>query len=163
LFLGHIHDVNVEEISSHFGVGKDYYKKVKTDSVLLASLIENKNKRVFFENSVPHDYIDRSVSLSRFDSFEEAYHQLMHDLVSVGFDSFNLIIPEDDKTKIVYISGGFARNEIFVRIFAAWLPGKKVYTSEIDNSTALGAAMVLWEDAFGEASPEIDLGLKECV
>lgn len=97
-----------------------------------------------------------------FRSFEEAYHQLIHDLVSLGMDSLELILPKDDKSKIVYISGGFARNEIFVKIFAAWLPGKRVYTSEIDNATALGAAMVLWESSFGDELPEIDLVLKEC-
>jgi len=45
---------------------------------------------------------------------------------------------------------------------AAWLPGKKVYTSEIDNATALGAAMIIWENSFGKVAPAIDMGLKEC-
>jgi hypothetical protein len=43
---------------------------------------------------------------------------------------------------------------------ATKLPGKKVYTSEIDNSTALGAAMVIWNSAFGEGKPPVDLGIK---
>jgi sugar (pentulose or hexulose) kinase len=162
LFLGHIHDVNVEVISGHFGFEAGYYKKVKADGGQLSSLIDNKNKRIFFVHSMPADYIDRFVDLSIFKSFEEAYHQFMHDLVSLGMDSLNLIIPKDDKTKIIYISGGFARNEIFVKLIAAWLPEKKVYTSEIDNTTALGAAMVLWNDSFGEEAPLVDLGLKEC-
>jgi hypothetical protein len=162
LFLGHIHDVNVEAISGHFGVNAAYYKTVKADEELLFSLIESKEKRIFFSNSVPKDYIDRSVDFSLFKSFEEAYHQLIHDLVSLGMESLSLIIPADDKTKTVYISGGFARNEIFVKLLAAWLPGKKVYTSEIDNATALGAAMVVWESTFGKEVPAIDLGLKEC-
>jgi len=162
MFLGYIHDVNVEEISQHFGVDAGYYKKLKADTGLLTSLVKKNGKRIFFEKSMPADYIDRSVNLSLFKSFEVAYHQLIHDLVSLGMDSLNLIIPKDDKTEIVYISGGFARNEIFVKLIAAWLPGKKVYTSEIENTTALGAAMVLWEDSFGEDTPDIDLGLREC-
>jgi sugar (pentulose or hexulose) kinase len=96
-----------------------------------------------------------------FGTFDEAYHWLMHDLVSLGMESLRLIIPANDKTKVVYVSGGFARNEIFVRLLAHWLPDKKVYTSEVDNATALGAAMVIWESAFGGGLPVSDLGLKK--
>jgi sugar (pentulose or hexulose) kinase len=162
LFLGHIHDVNVERISKHFGVNTSYYKTVKPDTRELSWLIGNIEKRIYFQNSFREDFIDHTVNLGIFRSFEEAYHQLIHDLVSLGMESLNLIIPEDDKTEIVYISGGFARNEIFVKLLASCLPGKKVYTSEIDNATALGAAMVVWESAFGKEVPSIDLGLKEC-
>jgi sugar (pentulose or hexulose) kinase len=162
LFLGHMHDVNLEKISNHFGKDAGYFKKVKPDSGMLSSLIKNKDKRIFFKNSVPNDYIDQSVDPDIFSSFEEAYHQLIHDLASLGMESLSLIIAADDKTQIVYISGGFARNEIFVKLLAAWLPRKKVYTSEIDNTTALGAAMVVWENSFGKLAPEIDLGLKDC-
>lgn len=162
LFLGHIHDVNVEKISKHFGKEAGYYKKVKADAGMLSSLRKDKDKRIYFQHSVPKDYIDLSVNPGIFQSFEEAYHHLIHDLASLGMESLSLIIPADDKTQIVYISGGFARNEIFVKLMAAWLPGKKVYTSEIDNATALGAAMIVWENSFGKVAPAIDMGLKEC-
>jgi sugar (pentulose or hexulose) kinase len=161
LFLGHIHDVNVEVLRKHFGVDSNYYKKVKTDARLFSELSKNKQSRIFFNGSMPDDFIDKSVNLSRFKTFDEAYHNLMHSLVSLGMESLNLIIPADDKTKEVYISGGFAKNEIFVKLLAAWLPDKKVYTSEIDNATALGAAMVVWEAAFDKHNPQIELGLKE--
>lgn len=161
LFLGHIHDVNVERLTKYFEVDPAYYKKVKINNEILSKLIGT-NERLFFKTVVPEDYIDLSVDPGSFKSFDEAYHILMHDLVSLGLDSLRLIIPFNDKTKIVYISGGFARNEIFVKLLAAWLPDKKVYTSEVDNATALGAAMVVWESAFGKQMPKTDLGLKEC-
>jgi sugar (pentulose or hexulose) kinase len=161
LFLGHIHDVNIEKLNGHFGVESAYYKKVKTDDKKISNLLKNSNERIFFRQGVPSDYIDNLVNLSRFNTFDDAYHQLMSDLVDLGMESLNLIIPADDRTKVVYISGGFARNDIFIRLLASRLPDKKVYTSEVDNSTALGAAMVVWESAFGENLPAIDLGLKE--
>jgi sugar (pentulose or hexulose) kinase len=161
VFLGHIHDKNVERISKHFGVDSGYYKAVKADANLLSRMIDKNEKRIFFSASVPADYIDTSVDLGLFNSFTEAYHRLMRDLVSLAMESLRLIIAVDDKTKIVYISGGFARNEIFVKLITIWLPDKKVYTSEIDNATALGAAMVIWESAFETKSPELDLGLRE--
>jgi hypothetical protein len=35
-----------------------------------------------------------------------------------------------------------------------------VYTSEIDNVTALRASMVVWESEFGVSMPQMDLVLK---
>lgn len=163
LFLGHIHDVNVEKLNKHFGVVREHYKTIKTTSEKVSRLLMNRKGRVFFRQGVPADYVDSSVSLSQFLTFADAYHQLMADLVDLCLESLDLIMPAEDHTKTVYISGGFARNELFVRILAARLPGKKVYTSEIDNATALGAAMVVWEHAFGSSLPEIDLGLREIV
>jgi len=37
------------------------------------------------------------------------------------------------------------------------LPGKTIYTSEIDNATALGAAMVIYEPVFNRVLPEVNL------
>ncbi len=159
LFLGHIHDVNVERLSKHFGVVAGHYKTIKTTGEKVDRLLRNSRERVFFRQGVPADYVDSSVNLSHFLTFADAYHQLMLDLVDMSMESLSLILPEDDHTKTVYISGGFARNELFVHLLASRLPGKKIYTSEIDNATALGAAMVVYDAAFGRAMPDVDLGL----
>ena len=103
------------------------------------------------------------IDLSRFLTFGDAYHQLMYDLVDLCMESLSLIIPADDQTQVVYVSGGFARNELFVRLLATRLPHKKVYTSEVDNTTALGAAMVVWERVVGGELPYIGLGLKAVI
>jgi sugar (pentulose or hexulose) kinase len=159
LFLGHIHDVNVERLSRHFGTGREFYKTVKTTGEKLSKLLHGNRARIFFKEGIPSDYLDAGVDLSHFLTFDEAYHKLMFDLVDLGLESLSLVIPSDDNTSEVYISGGFARNEIFFRLLASRLPDKKVYTSEIDNATALGAAMVMWESAFGSEIPSLDLGL----
>jgi sugar (pentulose or hexulose) kinase len=160
LFLGHIHDINLERMSRHFGVGSDFYRTVKTSAEKISRLLKGSRARAFFREGIPADYVDTTVDLSRFLTFNEAYHQLMYDLVDTGMESLSLIIPADDNTRVVYISGGFARNEIFVRLLASRLPDKEVYISEIDNATALGAAMVVYEAAFGTGMPEVELGLK---
>ncbi len=160
LFMGHIHDVNVERLNRHFGVTAGHYKTIRADSLKISRILKSSHGRVFFSQGVPPDYIDTTVDLARFLTFADAYQQLMLDLVDLGMESLHLILPADDTTRVVYISGGFAKNELFTGLLAARLPGKKVYTSEIDNATALGAAMVVWKDAFGKGVPEIDLGLK---
>jgi sugar (pentulose or hexulose) kinase len=160
-FLGHIHDVNVERLTEFFEVDNNAYKSVEPDDVLLEQLEEkNKGKRVFFAGTMPGDFVDKDADLVKFGSFREAYHQLMIDLTNLTADSINLVITAEDKTKNLFITGGFAKNPIFTRLLAARFSDKTVYTSEIANATSLGAALVLWK-CFGDVEePELDLGLQ---
>ncbi len=87
LFLGHIHDVNVERLNAHFGVDANLYKKVKPDQKIVTRLLASPESRVFFKGPIPADYIDTTVDLGKFSSFEEAYHQLVHDVVSLAMES----------------------------------------------------------------------------
>ncbi len=161
LFLGHIHDVNIERLSKHFRKEKEYYKRIITNHDIIISLIKDKPERLFYRDGVPAGYVDETIDLAIFNSFDEAYHRFMFDLVDVAMESLVLILPSDDQTKAVYISGGFARNEIFTTLLASRLPEKEVFTSEVDNATALGAAMVVWESAFGNHLPPVNMGLKK--
>jgi hypothetical protein len=43
---------------------------------------------------------------------------------------------------------------------AARLPDKRVFTSEINDTSALGAAMEVYESAFGKEIPPVYLGLR---
>jgi hypothetical protein len=160
LFTSHIHDVNVEKLNRHFGVTAAYYKTIRTNSLKIEKLMKSYKGRVFFRNGMPSDYTDNTADLSLFLTYADAYHQLMADLVDLCMESLGLIISQNDPIKTVYISGDFAGNELFVRLLAARLPKKKVFTSEVDNATALGAAMVVWNSAFDVEMPFTGLGLK---
>lgn len=161
LFMGHIHEVNAKCISKHFNIEENHYKKLRYDQNILAKLDASPyGKRIFFTQGMPSDHTDHTVSYNQFDSFQEAYHQLMIDLTRLSLDTLALATPANDQSKAVYISGGFARNDLFVKLLKNWLPGKKVFTSEIDNATALGAAMTIYEKVFGQALPEVNLGLR---
>ena len=158
LFMGYIHEVNTDRLTKYFGVPEKTFATLKANEEYV---VANWHKKVFFKDGVPENSIDETVDYSQFGSFEEAYHQLVIDLTRLTIDSLKLIIPEKDDSRYFYISGGFARNEIFVRLIATYFPEKIVYTSEIDNASALGAALVVY-DKFGKAEqPELDLGLKE--
>lgn len=159
LFMGRIHDVNVERLNGLYGVDKNAYKTVKLDESLLSSLQGAGKGRVFFREGVPEEYVDESVEKARFGSFEEAYHRLMIDLADLTARAIDLIIPAEDETRNLYISGGFAKNPIFVKLMAGHFPDKKVSTSEVANATSMGAAMVLWKGIDPTFSPRVDLGL----
>jgi sugar (pentulose or hexulose) kinase len=161
-FLGHIHDVNVDHLIKYFNVGKDQYKSVSPDQDMLDRLMKEEDPhRSFFSEGIPEDYVDKRINLSMFENFIEAYHRLMIDLVNRTAESIDLVIEEGDTTRDIYITGGFAKNPIFVKLLASRYSGKNVYTSEIANATSLGAALVVWNTMGMEGEPEIDLGLKK--
>jgi sugar (pentulose or hexulose) kinase len=85
-----------------------------------------------------------TVDLKRFDNYQEAYTKLMIDLSEMCIQAIELVIPARDETETLYVSGGFARNPIFIYLLQLNFPDKKVLRSEIDNSSALGAAMVIY-------------------
>jgi len=165
LFLGHIHDENVKYLSEAFQVDPVAYKQIEPEDGLLRRVRERtKTRRVFFREGVQADYTDRTVDLSMFDDFTEAYHQLVADLADLTAHAIGLVLEgkEKDRTKNLYITGGFSKNPIFVKLMAGHFPHKKVYTSEIANATSLGAALVIWNAVDPAFSAAIDLGLKQC-
>jgi sugar (pentulose or hexulose) kinase len=144
LFLGYVHDVNVERISTHFNVEKDAYKRVALNPAYLNEPSgEFADRRVFFAEGLLPGHVDEKVDLSLFGSFDEAYHRLMTDFTQITWEGLQRIIPENDQTRTIYISGGFNRNEIFTHLLTKWLPGKQIIASEVKNATALGAAMIV--------------------
>ena len=161
VFLGHIHDINVRNLAEYFKVDNDCYKTVKSDKDLVNKLIrENRGTSFFFPSGIPESYLNEQIDLDRFASFDEAYHQLMVDLTEIIVTSIGLIVPEDDNTRNIYITGGFARNEIFTGLLAGAFKEKKVFTSEVDNATSLGAAMVVAGELGTGPELSLDLGLQ---
>ena len=161
LFLGRIHDLNVEHLNQLFGVDDSAYKTVAPNEAMIRALIHmSRGRPVFFHEGIPKDYVDQSIGKEHFSSFEEAYHQLVMDLVCLTKESIDLIIAKEDNTRNIYISGGFSKNPIFLMLIASHFPKKHVFTSEIANATSLGAALVLWKGIDSRFNPAIDLGLK---
>ncbi len=162
LFLGNMHDNGVNMLSDHFRTSDDYYKDVKYDSdlILMLKTRYRGDKRVFFSTVPGSREFREKIDLFEFRTFEEGYHQLMIELGELTVDSIGLILAERDETENIYITGGFARNSIFLKLISQAFPSKKVYTSVIKNATALGAALVIFQ-SLGYALPELNLGLTE--
>ena len=63
-----------------------------------------------------------------------------------------------NETSEIYITGGFSGNKLFVNLISEAFPGKSVFTSEIGNATALGAALVV-----AQTKPMLNLGNDQMV
>ena len=157
-WLGHFHEEAVGLVSEHFGKPADYFKKVKPKKKILDNLQARLGKdRVFFNPDSFHLVLNDPVDMYEFTDFEEAYHQLMRELCDLTVESVKLILPEDDETANIYITGGFSQNSLFLQLINEAFPLKKVWISEIGNSSALGAALVISASSSG-----LNLGLTEC-
>jgi len=162
LFMGHFHEVWAEKLAKHFGVAEDTFKTVKNDTELVKSLQTEYKKSVYFpDGKESFETGLETVDLNIFGNYEVAYTKLMIDLTELCVKAIQLVVPEKDEAETLYVSGGFARNPIFIDLIKTSFPEKKVLKSEIDNSSALGAAMVI-ADTFSDADvSKLDLGIIE--
>ena len=160
-YMGYIHEVNAEILSLHFAVENNAFKKVKLDDDIIDNLnLKYGSTKVFFKNGIPDNFIDYSVDLSQFSSYAEAYHQLMIDLTWYSIKSIENVIPKKDTSDKIFITGGFAKNDIYIKLLAGYFIDKEMYTSEVDNASALGAAIVIWSKVNKNVELNLDLGLK---
>ena len=162
LFLGSMHETGVKMLNDHFRTTPDYYKNVKYDEDLLKmlSIRYTGDKRAFFSSGPGSREFKERIDLFDFKSYDEGYHQLMSELCDLTVESIRLILPEKDDIENIYFTGGFGKNTIFLKLLAKSFPAKKVYTSVINNATALGAAQVIYS-SLNHKRPELNLGLTE--
>ena len=81
----------------------------------------------------------------------------MNELGNLTVEAINLVLPADDDTENIYITGGFSKNDLFLKFLSNAYPDKSVYTSEITNGSALGAALVV-----SGSKSRLNLGLCKC-
>jgi sugar (pentulose or hexulose) kinase len=158
LFLGHLHETAVKQLSEHFKKPEDHFKKVRFDRKS-STLIKTKfkGKKIFFKTRLESRELKDYIDLYEFASFDESYYQLMNELCDLTIESINLVLPVHDESSNIYITGGFSKNDLFLNLITETYPSKMVYTSEIANASALGAALVI-----SGSTPTLNLGLTEC-
>jgi sugar (pentulose or hexulose) kinase len=161
-FLGRIHDLNVELLEEYFFADGEAYKNVDPGPDKIRELWESGEEgQLFFRNGIPVGLVELGLDCGQFGSFTDAYSRMMVDLSRQVVQSIDLVIAENDSTKHLYITGGFARNPIFRTILCLAFPDKQVFTSEVDNASSLGAALVMADRIWEGASSHHDLGLRD--
>lgn len=149
LFLGAEYSHQKRKIIHHFSVS-DQDSWMNSDVDMLNGLIQNQNRDQKLKLEETHNsglYPQKQPGewqLSNFSSAEEAYHQLMLDLVSIQVESIKLAGGSESTDQII-VTGGFSQNELYVSLLASFFADKKIYISKLSDASALGAAMVLNE------------------
>lgn len=139
LFSGNEHEKQTRLLAEHFLVQPDHYKRIHYNSELMARLIHQPAEHA----AAPDDltFIQRDYAFYK--TYEEAYHQLIFDLISKQVISTRLVLQNEGAIKRIFVDGGFSKNPIFMNILAAAFPQLEVYAASVAQATALGAALAI--------------------
>ncbi|GAA0873341.1 hypothetical protein GCM10009117_24880 [Gangjinia marincola] len=144
-FMGNEYKIQVEKISHYFKKPYGYHRDIVFNQDIYERLIQQKASRFKFETIVLKRDSPGQTSLEHFESFEEAYHQLMIELIELQTFALKNVIQKSTIKKI-YIDGGFTDNYIFITLVTYHFSAYKVRTTISSLGSALGAAMVMSDD-----------------
>ena len=82
--------------------------------------------------------------LAQFATAEEAYHQLMIDIIAQQRHASMLVLNGGDVQNI-FVDGGFSNNALYMHLLAEIFPGKKIFAADVAQASAIGAAMAVHE------------------
>jgi sugar (pentulose or hexulose) kinase len=128
LFAGNEHETEVKRLSEHFGKPFDYYKNVEFDAEII--------KRI---HSVTNEFMQ---DLNLFSNYEEAYHQLMSNIIAQQVISTNLVL-RGTNCKRIFVDGGFSDNSIYMNLLSLAFPNMEVFGATVPQASALGAALIM--------------------
>ena len=151
LFLGNEYKRQVKKLHAHFQLKPGYEHSIKIDWELIERLRASYERRFAFETiEIPRTIAEEN-NLSDFSNFEEAYHQLMLELVELQIASSAMALGKTSLSKI-YIDGGFIDNDIYVRLLAEHFEDQQVETARSGLGSALGAAIAISDKKLSEKS-----------
>lgn len=142
LLLGNEYALQTERLATHYGKSKDYHTSVGVDDMLLQNLLKDDTQYFHFENISKRDNQSTHSDLQEFSSFEEAYHQLMIELVRLQVISAKRAMGKTQIEKI-YVDGGFASNNLYLKILKYYFPKYFISAKQLPQGSALGAAMMV--------------------
>lgn len=141
VFAGYEHEQQLKRIGDHFNRAGYLFKHLKFNAALVlklgAKIPENQHPQLHFSAASAFGARD----LNLFKTAEEAYHQLIFDLVKQQVYSLKLILNQG--VKRIFVDGGFGKNAIYMHLLAIALPDIEVYASSVAQATAIGTALAI--------------------
>lgn len=142
LFAGYEHEQQVKKLAGHFSLSENYYKTVAYDPAIVAGLKASPAVQTAPEApKLLQQSAFGSRELGGFATYEEAYHQLIIDLMAQQVASANLVMNRE--VKKIFVDGGFSRNPVYMNLLANAYPQVEVYAASIAQASAVGAAMAV--------------------
>lgn len=150
LFAGHEHEEEVKKIANYFHQSPLHYRKIHFNRELAARLQhqnEREERRQNRKDGLKCSFFSMR-DLAQFDTDEEAYHQLMLDLVREQCASTQLVM-KGTTVKKIFVDGGFSKNDIYMNLLAIYFPDIEVFTASVAQATAVGTALAI-HDSWNE-------------
>ena len=138
LFAGQTHEEGVKRIAEYFHQDVLKYRQIEFNPEQVAKLRKNEGSEIV--ELTKNKFEERD--LSSFTNYEEAYHQLMLDIIRQQIKSTQLVL-DGSPVKRLFVDGGFSRNVIYMNLLAMAFPDLEVYAASMAQATALGAALAI--------------------
>jgi sugar (pentulose or hexulose) kinase len=146
LFAGYEHEQRVKKLAAQFHKDPQYATTVTYDPNIVSLL---------------HGREDgKDGQLAKEDkSFEQAYHRLIMDIMTQQAASTQLVLHGSD-VKRIFVDGGFARNQVYMHLLAAAFPHIEVFSANVPQASAIGAALAIHSHWNGRQKPGDIIDLK---
>jgi len=141
-FLGRIHEVYLNAFSDYFKVNIDTHLDLVLNETLCKELI-HQDARIFLAEGIDTDFESHDQYLQKFLSYEIAYYQLIYEISKKVVAGIDLIADENTNVSNVFISGGFNKNEMFIKFLILLKTDITIKISDCKNESALGAALLM--------------------
>ena len=123
LFAGQMHEDATRAIAKHFDCQSDFFKHLKPDG-----------------NWIKKEDFDLN-NLGVYSNEKAAYEAFMSSLVGKQINAIQLVLtPEIEQ---IFVDGGFSKNAYFLQGLKAAFPQINIFTAELAQASALGAALVI--------------------
>lgn len=139
LFAGYQHEQEVQKIAAQFNRQAAAAATVAFDEAIVRAL--------------------RTDAQREPDTFEQAYHRLMLDIMEKQVASTQLVL-HDTAVRRIFVDGGFGRNQVYMHLLAEAFPGIEVFAASIPQATAMGAALAIHEHWNNRSRPADIIELK---
>ena len=141
LFAGNEHELELNRISQHFSESRSRYEQMNFD--------------IAFLNCLDQDKVYSGNDLALYSSDTEAYHRLMIHIIKQQKISSELVI-KGSEVRRIFVDGGFSKNSIYMNLLTIVFPEMEVFAASMAQSTAMGAALAIY-NSFGNKTVPNDL------
>jgi len=140
LFAGYEHERELKRIAEHFNLPPDHYMTLEYSKDIMARL---KTAGLLNNARGGDDLVNFGMrNVESFNSYAEAYHLLVADIVAGQMRSTKRIL---GNVKRIFVDGGFSGNPIFMHLLSEAFPGLEVYAASVPQASAIGAALIMHE------------------
>jgi sugar (pentulose or hexulose) kinase len=161
LFAGYEHEQQIKRLAEHFNKPEDHYASVKYNSEILPSLKKDSaatHQQGMHVSISASSFEDRG--LSSFENYEQAYHQLIADIIVQQINSTQLVLNGTDVNRI-FVDGGFSKNPVYMSLLANEFLDYEVYAASVPQASAIGAALAIHQYWNNKAFPQDIIELKK--
>lgn len=160
LFLGNEYKIQVSKLHKHYNVPEDTHRHIKFNYEIYTEIV-NDFEHMFKWESLYSKDMSAETKLP-YKDFEEAFHQLMIELVELQIKSIKDVIG-DEEIKRLYVDGGFSDNDLFIKLLSHNFRNMKLRTTDSSLGSALGAAISISDSKLNSKFLKKNYSLKKHV